>query len=249
MAPPHTMSPPKNPRLRPRPLTKPTNSHSLVQARLSMKSYSPPSQPAMSTMPEEENRTIEQFRLHREKNTDNLPAHLPEAHTTRRRISYTKEQKLAAISYATNTWKAKPDGSMELITKYRTAANLGITTAMLRDWIRSQPTIESMHQGGRKNRVTVPCQEPILEERLVELFAEARKVGRKITRRWFVRQGQQIYGHLYPERVVKSVGKRTEYTGFKFSRGWFRGFRKRNQISVRSPTKISQKVYSSIFMP
>lgn len=193
MAPPHTMSPPKNPRPRPGPLTKPTNSRSLVQARLSIKSYSPPSQPAMSTMPEEENRTIEQFRLHGEKNADNLPAHLPEDHTTRRSISYTKEQKLAAISYATNTWKAKPDGFMELITKYRAAANLGITTAILRDWIRSQPTIESMHQGGRKNRVTFPCQEPILEKRLVELFTEARKVGRK------------IYGHLYPERIAKSV--------------------------------------------
>ncbi len=97
-----------------------------------------------------------------------------------------------------------------LITKYRAAANRGITTAMLRDWIKPQTTIEIMHRGVRKNRVAVPSQEPILEARLVELFAEVRKAGRKITRRWFVHQGQQIYGHLYPDRVVKNVERRQD---------------------------------------
>ena len=72
------------------------------------------------------------------------------------------------------------------------------------------------------------CQEPVLEAHLIQLFTEARKAGRKITRRWFVRQGRQIYGQLYPDRVIKSVGKKTEYTGFSFSHGWFCGFRKRN---------------------
>ena len=74
------------------------------------------------------------------------------------------------------------------------------------------------------------------------MFTEARKAGRKITRRWFIRQAQAIYGQLYPDRVIKHVGKKTEYTGFNFSDGWFRGFRNRHRISVRVPTKISQKV-------
>lgn len=113
---------------------------------------------------------------------------------------------------------------------------------MLQDWIKSEPVIETLKRGVRKNCVAVPCQEPVLEERLVKLSTEARKAGRKIIRRWFVRQGQQIYGHLYPEQVVKNVGKKTEYSGFGFSHGWFRGFRKRNRISICSPTKISQKV-------
>ncbi|MCJ1430546.1 hypothetical protein MMC29_008464, partial [Sticta canariensis] len=88
MAPPHTISPSKNarprPRPRPGPLTKPVRHRSMVQARLNMSSYSQPSQPAtpapptMPTMPDGETTIIEQFRLHREKNTENLSASLPE---------------------------------------------------------------------------------------------------------------------------------------------------------------------------
>lgn len=109
---------------------------------------------------------------------------------------------------------------MKLISKRSAALNLGITTAMLRDWIKSQTTIETMHRGVRKNRTAVSCQEPILEGRLLKLFTEARKAGRKIKHRWFIRQGQQIYGQLYPGRVVKNTGKKTTYTGFRFSLYW-----------------------------
>lgn len=138
--------------------------------------------------------------------------------------------------------KPKKNGSLELISKYSAAANLGITTAMLRDWMKAQTTIEATRWETRKNWAATTCQEPVLEERLVELFTEAGKAGRKITHRWFVCQGQQIYGHLYPGRVIKNVGKKTEYSGFRFSHGWFQRFRQRNRISVRSPTKISQTV-------
>lgn len=193
-------------------------------------------------MPGVEEKIIEQFCLHRGKNSNTLVADLLEDNETRRQISYTKEQKLAAVSYALTTWKAKKDRSMELISKRSAATNLGITPAMLRDWIKSQNSLKSLHWGTRKNQIAVNCQKPALEERLVELFTQARKARRKITHCWFIRQGQQIYGHLYPDKVVKTVGKKTEYLGFRFSHGWFRGFRRRNRISVRSPTKISQKV-------
>ena len=101
-----------------------------------------------------------------------------------------------------------------------------------------------MHQRVRKNRVYTECQESNLEASLVELFTQARKARRKITRRWFVCQGRQVYGQLYSDRVVKNVGKKTEYIGFSFFHGWFCGFQKRNRISICSPTKISQKVFS-----
>ncbi len=230
-------SPAKHPR--PGPLTKSAKYRSMIQARLDKATYVQPSQPSM---PKGEESIIDQFCLHREKHSDSLPGNLLEDHETRKRISYTKEQKLAAVSYITTTWKAEKDGSMKLISKRSAAIYLGITTAMLRDWMKSQATIETMYRGVRKNRTAVSCQEPILEERLVKLFTEARKAGRKITHRWFVRHGQQIYGQLYPGRVVKNTEKKTSYTGFRFSQGWFRGFRQRNQIRVRSPTKISQKV-------
>lgn len=81
MAPPHAISPPKNPRPRPEPVTKPTKHRSMVQARLTMNSYSQPSQPIMptvATIPEVEDTVIEQFRLRREKGSNNLEADLPE---------------------------------------------------------------------------------------------------------------------------------------------------------------------------
>ena len=225
----HTMSPSKLPskpsKLAPPPrsgpLTKPAKVCSVRKARLSTNSYFQPSQ---LTMPgEDKNPVIEQFRFYCETHFSNK---LPDSDDSeiQKRISYTKEQKLAAISYAITTWVANKDGSMELISKYCACLNLNITPAMLRDWIKSEDVISIMHRGVRKNRVYTGCQELGLEASLVELFMQARKAGRKITRRWFVRQSQQIYGQLYPDRVVKNVGKKTEYIGFSFSHGWFCGF-------------------------
>lgn len=109
MAPPHTMSPPKRPP-RPGPSTKPAKHRSITTARLSMSSYFQPSQSTMptSTMPTTPSVTakekiINQFRLHREKNSRQLPASMPDDNESQQRISYTKEQKLAAVSYAQTT--------------------------------------------------------------------------------------------------------------------------------------------------
>ena len=89
----------------------------------------------MPTPPGIENAIIEQFCVHQNKTTNNLPANLfkDSNHGVHRRISYTKEQKLAAISYVKTTWITQADDSLKLITKYCAAANLGITTAMLQD--------------------------------------------------------------------------------------------------------------------
>ena len=48
-----------------------------------------------------------------------------------------------------------------------------------------------MHQCARNIRVGGPCQGLILEIHLVELFTEAKNAGRKVNRRWFIRQGKQ----------------------------------------------------------
>jgi hypothetical protein len=50
-----------------------------------------------------------------------------------------------------------------------------------------------------------------------------------------------IYEELYPERVIThDFGKKT-YLGFRFSSGWYTGFRKRYAISLRVGTKRAQK--------
>ncbi|MCJ1461409.1 hypothetical protein MMC07_000006 [Pseudocyphellaria aurata] len=71
-----------------------------------------------------------------------------------------KNKTLAAVSYAKTTWNTQPDGSLKQITKYRAAANLGITAAMLRDWIKSQSTLESMQRGMRETARRMTCGTP-----------------------------------------------------------------------------------------
>jgi hypothetical protein len=58
--------------------------------------------------------------------------------TALHRNSYSSELKLAAIEWATNTYKkAKKDGYLdEVITRYAASKRLGITTTMLRNWIK-----------------------------------------------------------------------------------------------------------------
>lgn len=92
---------------------------------------------------------------------------------------------------------------------------------MFQNWMKSESVIESMHQKVQKNQTAVNCQEPIFEEHLVKLFTKAQKARRKITRRWFFCQDQQIYGKIYPERVIKNVGARTEHNRCRFSHSWF----------------------------
>jgi hypothetical protein len=58
--------------------------------------------------------------------------------------SYTREQKLRAINYATTTWNTQKNGSLKLISKYEAAKNLEIIIAMLRTWLKSVDIIEDL---------------------------------------------------------------------------------------------------------
>jgi hypothetical protein len=224
------------------PEVEPTILHSAHQSPMA------DNEPSLSSIPspvssDREAEIIEQFRLHRELEGHNLNDNPPDdENEVRRRISYTREQKLVAISYATTTWKQGKDGNPKLISKYAAAANLGITTAMLRKWIQTKARIESLPKGKRKESGGGPCQEPELEERLLQLFKESRLAGRKTNKPWFVREGKRLYGEMYPHRVTKVPGKMAEYSGFKFSDGWFEGFRRRAGVTSRNLTKRAEQV-------
>lgn len=84
----------------------------------------------MSNMLRNKNKTLKQFCLYREKNTNNLPTKLPKDHTIHKFVSYIKKQKLTTINYIINTQKAKPNRFIKLIIKYYTTTNLKITTAI-----------------------------------------------------------------------------------------------------------------------
>lgn len=212
--------------------TKPSYSRNMSKFRISK-------DPSASSVNESE--VLEQFRQHQERAREKYPIddeEGPDEDAVRRRISYTKEQKLAAVRYAKTTLKTQPDGSTKPITKYAASSDLGISTKMLRDWINKEHEIAGLTTGARKNRSQVEnvCQEPVMEARLLELFKDARKSGEKVNKAWFLRHGKHIYGSLHPDRIVKHPGKPITYSGFKFSDGWFQNFRRRTGISTRSLT-------------
>ena len=203
---------------RPGPNSKSASLRILHSARLPKKAFMQSSMPSMPGCSNDNASIIKHFRLHREvADHPTLRDISDDEHDApRHRVSYTREQKLAAISYAQTTWKSQKDRSMKLISKYAAANNLGITTTMLRKWIESSSSIAAQPKGKRKDSKAMGvCKEPELERRLLELFMEARNTGRKINKRWFVRQGRQVYGQLYPHRVTKASGRMTEYADFK----------------------------------
>lgn len=152
--------------LRPGPVTKTSDIRSLGTSRVNK---NPHSQPSQSSMPG--SAIIEQFQVHRDgqDQSDVGIENEEETEVIRRRISYTKEQKLRAISYATTTWRTQKDGSSKLISKHAAAKDLGITSAMLRQWMKASSKIENSANGTRKNRSSnVHRQQPELENRPVE---------------------------------------------------------------------------------
>lgn len=95
-------------------------------------------------------------------------------------------------------------------------------------------------KGARQNKRKGAPKEPLMEQRLYALFKIKRDSGRSIGIRWFNRNARQIYEEIHPERVIKDMHGRRKYTGFRFSSGWFTGFRKRYYIAIRAPTKKAQ---------
>jgi len=99
------------------------------------------------------------------------------------RNSYSRELKLSAIEWATNTYiKGKKDGDLDkAITKYAAAARLGITLAMLRDWIRNKVRIANQRRASWRSRDTIAKgREHKMESELYKEFKQARKQGKAV---------------------------------------------------------------------
>jgi len=99
------------------------------------------------------------------------------------RNSYSRELKLAAIEWATNTYiKGKKDGDPDVrITRYAAAKRLGITTTMLRSWTRNRSRIASQKRASRQGKaVNTKGKEHKIEQVLFNKFQQARKQGKSI---------------------------------------------------------------------
>ena len=159
----------------------------------------------------------------------------------KRRRSYTREHKLAAIAFAFWVDLKYADGSVGPISRYAAAKKLGITTAMMCKWIKARDAIADTKKGTRKHVPQRTSQEPALELQLTALFKAKRESGRQVNARWFFRDARIIYGAIYPERVTVLPSGRKLYNAFKFSYGWFTGYKRRQNTTPRAVTKKAQK--------
>ena len=116
----------------------------------------------------------------------------------KRRRSYTREHKLAAIAFALRADFKYADGSVGPISRYAAAKKLGITTAMMCRWINARDAIADTKKGTGKHVPQRTPQEPALELQLTALFKAKRESGRQINARWFFRDARIIYGAIYP---------------------------------------------------
>ena len=93
----------------------------------------------------------------------------------------------------------------------------------------------------RKQNRAYTVKEPQLERLLNERFKKARDVRRKILYKQMIRHAKQIYGELYPTRILTHESRKKTYLEFMFSNRWYNGFRRRYSISLRCSTKRAQK--------
>jgi transposase-like protein len=172
----------------------------------------------------------------------NVPAEIDsdsDSHDNRRR-SYTREQKLAAVGYAT-TKRVCQKGEMVSISHKQACRDLGVDPVQLRRWKKDVDKIRSLHKGSRKGKLSHPAQFPVLEDRLHALILEKRQLGRKVGENWIRRHARLEFERLWPERVT-IVEKKKVFAGMAFSNGWFTAFLKRKYLSLRQPTKRAQVV-------
>ena len=155
------------------------------------------------------------------------------------RKQYTKEFKLAALSYWREQSKPYPGPGL---TKYKIAQKLQITDKMLKDWIANESSIVAMSRKQKRSTVGRQAQLPEMEEYLYTEFLKVRAAGTKISRSWFLAEGKVWYEAHYPDRVITDGTGGKTFTGFQFSRPWFARFKRRKGISLRRITNRSQQV-------
>jgi hypothetical protein len=149
----------------------------------------------------------------------------------RKRYSYSREQKLAAIDFFKTTWIQTKNESYERISNRYAARRLRITRKQLRSWVSNKDSILSQKRGTfRVREAKVWVQEMELEKTLNDRFVKARDRGRKISFKWMLRHARQIYQELYPHRVIDHGNGKKIYLQFQFSSGWYNNFRKRYGI-------------------
>lgn len=159
-----------------------------------------------------------------------------------RRRSYTREQKLAAIGYATTkrVWSEK-EQQMVIISHKQACRDLNLEPIVLRRWKKDINKIHMLRKGQRKGKLSHPCAFPAMEDRLYTSIMEKRKIGRRIGENWIRRNARIEFEKLWPHQVT-FIEKRKVFNGMAFSDGWLTAFLKRKGLTLRQATKKAQTV-------
>jgi hypothetical protein len=161
----------------------------------------------------------------------------------RTRRSYPRESKIQAIEYAKFTWWKHPNGTLEPLSRYRAALNLGITPKLLKDWVRGEASIRCQRKGSRRAPFVRNSRLGALERRLKDELNDTRATGKQVTAKWIVRHARALYRELFPQCCLKDVNNPQNwiYLQMRFSQGWLQGFCRRHRITLRVQTKRAQK--------
>ena len=135
-----------------------------------------------------------------------------------KRKSYSRERKLEAIQLY-----------HECGNKYKTAKTFGVQPSTLRGWLQNEAKIQASSRGRRKVGSGRKAFWPDMESELHRQYRELREKGLKVKAWWFEAKSKELMKDMHPDLE------------FKFSDGWFTAFKKRNKISYRSTTNVSQK--------
>ena len=133
------------------------------------------------------------------------------------RSSYTASFKLKVVKFA------------EENNKMKASKQFGVHRKRVQKWCKQKEELQKVLRNakvlkGRGQKVTYPD----IESRLLEWIKSIRNVGGRLTRKALRRECLRLH---------KLYGNQS----FKASSGWYRHFKKRNNIVMRRITHISQK--------
>ncbi|KAF8422937.1 hypothetical protein EV426DRAFT_153750 [Tirmania nivea] len=103
------------------------------------------------------------------------------------RKQYTKEFKLAALTYWREQSEPAPGPGL---SKYMIAKNLQITEKMLKDWISKEDTIVAIHSKQKRATIGRKPQLPDMEDHLHTKFLTIRATGVKVGQSWFMAEAK-----------------------------------------------------------
>ncbi|KAF7918689.1 hypothetical protein BELL_0436g00060 [Botrytis elliptica] len=98
-----------------------------------------------------------------------------------------------------------------------------IPRSTINGWIHKRDTILGSKRDARGVQRHYKPHWPDLEDQLHKSFLEARALGKPIRQEWFEHHSRRLWKEANPE--CESL--------FTFSEGWFKGFCKRKEISLR----------------